>query len=131
MTIKYAILGLLSWKPFSGYDLKKIFVDSASLYWSGNNNQIYRIEGLKMNKRAIANGNKFLKGKVTSQQAIDDITKYINIINDINRINTRCKVIFLVGRLFPDGNLYIITAYWADSELIQFYLQKTEVLQNE
>ncbi len=42
MTIQYAILGLLSWQPLSGYDLKKIFVDSAILYWSGNNNQIYK-----------------------------------------------------------------------------------------
>ena len=42
MTIQYAILGLLSWQPLSGYDLKKIFADSAILYWSGNNNQIYK-----------------------------------------------------------------------------------------
>ena len=35
------------------------------------------IEGLNMNKRAVANGSRYLKGKVTSQQAIDDITKYI------------------------------------------------------
>jgi PadR family transcriptional regulator AphA len=41
MTIRNAILGLLSWKPCSGYDLKKMFASSASLYWSGNNNQIY------------------------------------------------------------------------------------------
>jgi PadR family transcriptional regulator, regulatory protein AphA len=42
MTIQYAILGLLSWQPLSGYDLKKLFADSAILYWSGNNNQIYK-----------------------------------------------------------------------------------------
>ena len=42
MSIRYAILGLLSWQSFSGYDLKKRFADSALLYWSGNNNQIYR-----------------------------------------------------------------------------------------
>jgi len=42
MNIKFAILGFLSWRPFSGYDLKKIFAQSQSLYWSGNNNQIYR-----------------------------------------------------------------------------------------
>jgi DNA-binding PadR family transcriptional regulator len=43
MTIKYAILGFLSWRPFAGYDLKKIFEDSVSLfYWSGSNNQIYK-----------------------------------------------------------------------------------------
>jgi PadR family transcriptional regulator AphA len=42
MNLSYAILGLLSWKPLSGYDLKKIFADSTILYWSGNNNQIYK-----------------------------------------------------------------------------------------
>lgn len=42
MTIKYAILGFLSWRDLSGYDLKKMFEDSMFLYWSGNNNQIYR-----------------------------------------------------------------------------------------
>jgi PadR family transcriptional regulator AphA len=41
MAIQYAILGLLSWQPFSGYDLKKIISDSDLFYWSGNNNQIY------------------------------------------------------------------------------------------
>ncbi|HEX2946554.1 MAG TPA: helix-turn-helix transcriptional regulator [Clostridia bacterium] len=42
MTINYAILGLLSWKPCTGYELKKIFEESVFMYWSGNNNQIYK-----------------------------------------------------------------------------------------
>lgn len=42
MIIQYAILGLLNWQPFAGYDLKKIISDSELFYWSGNNNQIYR-----------------------------------------------------------------------------------------
>jgi DNA-binding PadR family transcriptional regulator len=40
-TIQYALLGLLSWQPLSGYDLKKIIAESDLFYWSGNNNQIY------------------------------------------------------------------------------------------
>ncbi len=42
MTIQYAILGYLSWHPFTGYDLKKLFAESDYFYWSGNNNQIYK-----------------------------------------------------------------------------------------
>lgn len=42
MSIKYAILGLLSWKHLTGYDIKKLIENSAILYWSGNNNQIYK-----------------------------------------------------------------------------------------
>jgi PadR family transcriptional regulator AphA len=42
MSIQYAILGLLSQQSLTGYDLKKLFADTETLYWSGNNNQIYR-----------------------------------------------------------------------------------------
>jgi PadR family transcriptional regulator AphA len=42
MSIQYAILGFLSWRPLSGYDLKKLFAESEFFYWSGNSNQIYR-----------------------------------------------------------------------------------------
>jgi DNA-binding PadR family transcriptional regulator len=41
MSIRYAILGFLSWKPFTGYELKKFFADALSFHWSGNSNQIY------------------------------------------------------------------------------------------
>ena len=42
MSIKFVILGYLSWQPLTGYDLKKIIADSEILPWSANNNQIYR-----------------------------------------------------------------------------------------
>lgn len=42
MSFNYAILGLLNTKPMTGYDLKKIIQNSSFLYWSGNNNQIYK-----------------------------------------------------------------------------------------
>lgn len=42
MSINNAILGILSYRPLTGYDLKKIIQDSPFMYWSGNNNQIYK-----------------------------------------------------------------------------------------
>lgn len=42
MSINCAILGILSYKPLTGYDLKKIIQDSPFMYWSANNNQIYK-----------------------------------------------------------------------------------------
>ncbi|NLG73350.1 MAG: PadR family transcriptional regulator [Chloroflexi bacterium] len=42
MDLRSTILGLLSWQPFSGYDLKRIISQSDIFYWSGNNNQIYK-----------------------------------------------------------------------------------------
>jgi PadR family transcriptional regulator AphA len=42
MDLRTTILGLLSWRPASGYDLKRVISDSEVFYWSGNNNQIYK-----------------------------------------------------------------------------------------
>jgi DNA-binding PadR family transcriptional regulator len=42
MALQHTILGLLSNKPMTGYDIKKIIQDSPFMYWSGNNNQVYK-----------------------------------------------------------------------------------------
>ena len=41
MSLQHAILGFLSWRPLTGYDLKKLIADSDLFPWSGNSNQIY------------------------------------------------------------------------------------------
>jgi DNA-binding PadR family transcriptional regulator len=42
MSLKHAILGFLSFKPLSGYDLKKAFDQSVQHFWPANQSQIYR-----------------------------------------------------------------------------------------
>ena len=42
MSLEFAILGFLNYRPFSGYDLKKIFDTSVRHFWSADQSQIYR-----------------------------------------------------------------------------------------
>jgi DNA-binding PadR family transcriptional regulator len=42
MSLDYAILGFLNYKPLSGYDLKKVFDDSVRHFWYADQSQIYR-----------------------------------------------------------------------------------------
>jgi PadR family transcriptional regulator, regulatory protein AphA len=42
MSLKHAILGFLSFSPFSGYELKKAFDNSVQHFWPANQSQIYR-----------------------------------------------------------------------------------------
>jgi len=42
MSLEYAILGFLNYKPFSGYDLKKVFDQSVRHFWYADQSQIYR-----------------------------------------------------------------------------------------
>lgn len=55
MSINYAILGILSYKSMTGYDLKKIIQDSAFMPWSGNNNQIYKALTELLDKGLVTN----------------------------------------------------------------------------
>jgi DNA-binding PadR family transcriptional regulator len=42
MSLKHAILGFLQYKPYSGYDLKKVFDTSVRHFWPADQSQIYR-----------------------------------------------------------------------------------------
>lgn len=42
MILDYAILGFLNYKPFTGYELKKMFDTSIRHFWSADQSQIYR-----------------------------------------------------------------------------------------
>ncbi|MBZ2175649.1 PadR family transcriptional regulator [Schnuerera sp. xch1] len=55
MSINYAILGILSYKSMTGYDIKKVIQNSTFMYWSGNNNQIYKSLTELLNKGLVTN----------------------------------------------------------------------------
>ena len=42
MSLDHAILGFLSYSPFSGYDLKRFFDQSVRHFWTADQSQIYR-----------------------------------------------------------------------------------------
>ena len=42
MSLNNGILGFLSMKPLSGYDIKKLFNMSAAFFWPADQAQIYR-----------------------------------------------------------------------------------------
>jgi DNA-binding PadR family transcriptional regulator len=55
MSINFAILGILSCKSMTGYDLKKIIQGSSFMHWSGNNNQIYKALTELLDKGLVTN----------------------------------------------------------------------------
>lgn len=55
MSINHTILGMLSCKPLTGYDLKKVMQTTEFMPWSGNNNQIYKAL-LELADRCLVSG---------------------------------------------------------------------------
>ncbi|HCX63474.1 MAG TPA: PadR family transcriptional regulator [Clostridiales bacterium] len=67
MSINYAILGILSYKSMTGYDIKKVIQNSTFLYWSGNNNQVYKSLTELLNKGFVTNVVKHQEGSPTKK----------------------------------------------------------------
>ncbi len=76
MSLPYGILGLLTYKESTGYDLTKIFDDSLNNFWHAQSSQIYRELGRLESE-----------GLVTSRSVIQD-----------NRPNKRIYAVTEVGR---------------------------------
>lgn len=51
MSLEHAVLGFLNYRPYSGYDLKKIFDASVIHFWPADQSQIYRTLA-RMNEKA-------------------------------------------------------------------------------
>ncbi|MDO4258653.1 MAG: PadR family transcriptional regulator [Actinomycetaceae bacterium] len=68
MELKYAILGLLSDRPMSGYDLNKAFMMSAAHFWYADQSQIYRTLERLQSKGLIHTTEIPQKGKPTRNE---------------------------------------------------------------
>lgn len=104
MSIKYAMLGFLSWCPFTGYELKKVFASSLSLYWSDNNNLIYRTlvqmhkEGLVENEVQQQDKNPARKIYTITQEGRRQLKEWVQSFPDLPQIR----------------NSFLIQLAWAD-----------------
>ena len=63
MSLPHAILGLLTYKPMTGYDLKQMFESSINYFWSAHLSQIYRELSALENKKWVTSRIEPQKGK--------------------------------------------------------------------
>lgn len=112
MDLKHAILGFLSWKPITGYELKKLFFDADFLPWSGNNNQIYKTL-VELNAEGLVTKETVHQESYPSQKVYTITDKGIKELK--NSLNAE-----------PDSpemkNLFLVQLAWAD------YLGKEDIL---
>jgi DNA-binding PadR family transcriptional regulator len=105
MSIEHAILGLLSLNPLSGYDIKKMFEGSAALYWSGNNNQIYKTlvklheQALVTRETQIQDSSPAKKVYSISEKGLEELRRWVSSTPEVPQVR----------------NSFLIQLAWADS----------------
>ncbi len=112
MSLKYAILGLLSFKPQTGYEIKTNFNQSIKYLWNSDQAQIYRTlseitkEGLAISKTIQQDGRPNKKIYELTKEGHDDLKKWLSIpLQPKDRRNTELLQIFFSSQISDDAVL--------------------------
>ena len=125
MSLKYAILGFLSYQSMSGYELKKAFDQSVQHFWPANQSQIYRTlakmtdEGLVIQEVIEREDRLDMKIYHLTEQGREDLHQWLSSPLPV----TDFREPFLI-QLFFGGQL-------SDAELLSVLKAKIEALEAE
>jgi DNA-binding PadR family transcriptional regulator len=132
---QFAILGLLTWKPMSGYDVKKAVDIGLSHFWSENYGQIYPTldqlvkEGLatKKSKRQSGKRQRFVytitrKGQKVFRDWIAEPTESPFVRNEL------MLKLFLSSRLPDSTSIRLIREHQMQQQTLLDEYQRSEVL---
>lgn len=132
MTIEYAILGLLSWKPLSGYDLKKIIAESDIYYWSGNNNQIYR-SLLQLYQEELVSQNVVLQETLPARKEYSITEKGLMVLHDwllttpdLPELHNTFLIRLSWANSLSDHELKILLQGYGEEVRARWFLQKEQ-----
>lgn len=130
MSIQYAILGFLSWRPSTGYDLKKLFEESTFMYWSGNNNQIYKSllslqeDGLVMNETIHQEGAPSKKVYTITKEGLERLKSWTTTSPEAPEFRKPFLVQLAWSDLLSDQELLKLLSDYEDEVQLQLIMHQ-------
>ncbi len=115
---RYVLLGLLDWRPMSGYDIKKIIEFSIRDFWSESYGNIYPtlqkflVDGLaeKTVERQEGKPDRIVYHITPSGRK--ELVEWLNESYEQRRIRDEFLVKFLFGHLLPvESNIHLVETY--------------------
>lgn len=130
MIIKYAILGLLSRKPQTGYELKKIIMDSPVLCGSGSDNQIYTAlvellkEGLVESRVSSQSKQNTKKIYSITDSGLSALKEWAASTPEAPQIKNSFLIQLTWAHLLDDNQLNDLLGSYEDEVKVQFLMQQ-------
>lgn len=135
MSLRHEILGLLFYKPSTGYELTKTINSDGLFFWQAQQSQVYREISKLEDEKLIASGPESTPHKKVfelTNEGIDELTKWLNSKETIASVEIRNP---LVMRLFfsniadREKTLEMVKEYREESKrmLAQIASQKEEI----
>jgi DNA-binding PadR family transcriptional regulator len=120
MNLRSTILGLLSWKPSSGYDLKRIISESEVFYWSGNNNQVYKTllelqnEGMVAFKVKIQENLPTKKVYSITEKGISELRRSLLEPPELPELHKNFLIQLAWAEILSDGEIQVLMDQYVD-----------------
>ena len=136
MSIQLAILGILSWKPSTGYELKKVFEDSTFMYWSGNNNQIYKAllnmenEDLVVSEVVHQDNSPSKKIYTITEEGLKELKEWLMSSPEAPEIKKTFLVQLAWSDILSDQELSDVLSKYEDEIKLQLIMQKEKYRRN-
>jgi len=133
MTIHFAILGMLSYQPMTGYDLKKKMQDSTFMHWSGNNNQIYKAlvelleDGLVTNEVIYQESLPAKKIYTITQKGLDELKKWVSLEPEPVEFKKSFLVQLAWADLLDEEKLRELLAKYENEILLQLMMTREKL----
>jgi len=132
---KYAILGLLSWKPMSGYDIKKMVEVALSHFWSESYGQLFPTLGRLVDEglatRTVDRGSGARERIVytITSKGRREFDAWMQEAADPPRVRNELQLkFFLTSRRSTDESIRLLEEYRAQQEELQRDYRDSETI---
>lgn len=118
MSLRHSILGILSIRPMSGYDLKKTIDDSVGHFWAADQSQIYRTlsalveEGLATRRTVVQEDRPNLHLHSVTDGGLAELDRWLaSPLRSQPLRDTFLARLFFADRLPPEGIRELLEAH--------------------
>ena len=132
MSLNHVILGLLNQKSFTGYELKKIIQNTPFMYWSGNNNQIYKAfvelldEGFVTKEVQHQEGSPSKNIYTITDDGLNEFSKWMLSVTDEPIFKKQFLIKLALAKSLKRSDLESMLASYADGVKMQAVLSEKE-----
>lgn len=132
MSLNHVILGLLNREPLTGYEIKKIIQNTPFMYWSGNNNQIYKAfvelldEGFVTKEVQHQDGSPSKNIYTITADGLSELNNWLLSVTDVPVFRKQFLIKLALADQLKRGDLENILTSYADVVKMQVVLSERE-----
>lgn len=133
MSLNHVILGLLTREPLTGYEIKKIILHTPFMYWSGNNNQIYKAfaelldEGFVTKKVQHQEGSPSKNIYTITDDGLHEFKSWLFSVTDVPVFKKEFLIKLALANQLKRGDLENMLASYANVIKMQAVLSEREL----